>query len=244
MNGLTAADFADTGQWRLILKIFPSGMSAHLENTIHTDLEPQLLFSTQWEVDGANLLRNIENAVYDHPRVLDDFSARIIIYERKVLFMPTELIEETEGAEESYYTSVFEAESADVMTDTDRDITVAYAPAPGLRGFLSRTFPGARIGCNLMDVLRKQRDSGEGIRLAVTVREEEADYVLLDGRNLVSASTHGWSAPADIIYHAFNIMEVYGVSHSETAVVLSGDPLPEDTVAFFDKFCANIEIES
>ena len=102
MNGLTSADFADTGQWRLILKIFPSGMSAHLENTIHTDLEPQLLFSTQWEVDGANLLRNIENAVYDHPRVLDDFSARIIIYERKVLFMPTELIEETEGAEESY----------------------------------------------------------------------------------------------------------------------------------------------
>ena len=65
MNGLTVADFADTGQWRLILKIFNTGIVAYLENTIHTDLEPQMLFSTQWEADGVNLLRNIENAVYD-----------------------------------------------------------------------------------------------------------------------------------------------------------------------------------
>lgn len=244
MNGLTAADFADTGQWRLILKIFPSGMSAHLENTIHLDLEPQLLFSTQWEADGTNLLRNIENAVYDHPRVLDDFSARIIIYERKVLFMPTELIEEADGAEESYYVSIYESEPSDVMTETDRDITVAYAPAPGLKGFLNRTFPGARIGCNLMDVLRKNRDNGEGVRMVVSVRDEEADFLLLSGNALLSASTHGWTGVTDIVYHAFNIMDVYGVSHSETALILAGKPLPEEIMNFLGKFCANIEIKS
>ncbi len=40
MNGLTAADFADTGQWRLIVRIYRGGISAHLENTLHEGLSP------------------------------------------------------------------------------------------------------------------------------------------------------------------------------------------------------------
>ncbi|MDE6299164.1 MAG: hypothetical protein K2M10_05925, partial [Muribaculaceae bacterium] len=64
MNGLTAADYADTGQWRLIVRIYLSGMSAFIENTIHTDLAPQLLFSSEWECEPDDLLNHIENAVY------------------------------------------------------------------------------------------------------------------------------------------------------------------------------------
>ncbi len=244
MNGLTAADFADTGQWRLILKIFPTGMNAHLENTLHPDLEPQMLFSTQWEADGVNLLRNIENAVYDHPRVLDDFSARIIIFDRKVLFMPTELVEETEGAEEAFYTSLYASDASDVITETDGDITVAYAPATGLKGFLNRTFPGARIGCNLMVVVKKFRNDGSGKRLCLDIRDGEADFILLDGQNLISASTHSWIDPADIAYHGFNILDVYGVSPSEVIVVIGGDHVPEEGVEVFKKYCANLEMRS
>lgn len=244
MNGLTAADFADTGQWRLILKIFPTGMNAHLENTLHPDLEPQMLFSTQWEDDGANLLRNIENAVYDHPRVLDDFSARIIIYDRKVLFMPTELVEETEGAEETFYTSLYETEASDVITETDRDITVAYAPASGLKGFLNRTFPGARIGCNLMGAVKRFRNDGDGKRICIFVRNWEADFILLDGQNLISASTHSWTAPSDISYHGFNILDVYGVNPSDVVAIFEGDDVPFETMEAFKKYCANLELRS
>ena len=219
MNGLTVADFADTGQWRLILKIFNTGIVAYLENTIHTDLEPQMLFSTQWEADGVNLLRNIENAVYDHPRVLDDFSAKIIIYDPRTVFLPTELAEESEGGE----------------------VTVAYAPARGLKGFLRRTFPGARVECNLMDMLKRCRNDGEGYRMYVEVREGEADFVFLNGRDLISASTHGWTSGDDIVYHALNIMEVYGVAYSEVACRLTGDHLPEETAEALGKFCGNKE---
>lgn len=241
MNGLTVADFADTGQWRMILKIFNTGIVAYLENTIHTDLEPQMLFSTQWEADGVNLLRNIENAVYDHPRVLDDFSAKIIIYDPRTVFLPTELAEESEGGEETYYTALYEADPSDVITGSDADVTVAYAPARGLKGFLRRTFPGARVECNLMDMLKRCRNDGEGYRMYVEVREGEADFVFLNGRDLISASTHGWTSGDDIVYHALNIMEVYGVAYSEVACRLTGDHLPEETAEALGKFCGNKE---
>ncbi len=67
MTALTAADYADTGQWRLIVKIFADGISAYLENTLHDDVEPQELFTSSWENNPDGLLQRIENAVYDHP---------------------------------------------------------------------------------------------------------------------------------------------------------------------------------
>lgn len=235
MNGLTAADFADTGQWRLIVSIYPTGINAYLENTIHEGLEPQLLFSTEWEPDPDTLLHQVENAVYDHPRVLDDFSARIIIYDLNTMFMPTELVEETAGAEEDFYTAVYDVAPEDVMTDTDKDLTAAYSPAPGLNGFLRRTFPGAIVECNLMSLVRKWRKDGIGKRMLVAVRNGEADFVLTDGESLLTASTHTWHAPEDIVYHAMNILDVYQVLPSETEITLSGE-VPQSAREYIESF--------
>lgn len=222
MNGLTAADYADTGQWRLIVQISATGISAHIENTIHTQLEPQLLFSSKWEADTDNLLRNIENAVYDHPRVLDDFSARVIIYDHKTMFMPTRVVEETEGAEETIYTALYECDPAEVMTDVDADLTAAHCLTAGLKGFLNRTFPGAKIESNLMNRVRLLRKENSGKTMYVDVRETESDFILLDGETLLSASTHSTGSRADTAYHLFNILDVYGLP-ATTPVILSGD---------------------
>lgn len=230
MTGLTAADYADTGQWRLLVRIYMNGMSAHLENTIHTELEPQQLFAATWDPGEGTLLQNVENAVYDHPRVLDDFSARIVVYDPKTVFIPTRLAEETEGAEETYYTAIYEADPADVMTDTDADITVAYSPSPGIKGFLNRTFPGARIGCHLMELVKQLRKRTVGHTLYVEARGEETDFVLLDGEKLLSASTHPVIAESDIVYHALNIIDVYGLSPKETEIQFLGTP-PSDGLA-------------
>lgn len=223
MNGLTAADYADTGQWRLIVKIKSDGMSAHIENTIHEDLEPQELFSVSWETSADNLLRNIENAVYDHPRVLDDFSASVIVYDAKTMFMPTEIMEEAEGEEESVYTSVYEADAAEVMTDIDSDLTAAHCLSPGLKGFLNRTFPGAKIESNLMNKVRTLRRCNEGVRMYVDIRKGESDFVLLNGSSLLSASTHSTEGAADTLYHALNIIDVYGLSPLSAPMEISGD---------------------
>lgn len=235
MNGLTAADYADTGQWRLIVKVKASGISAFIENTIHTDLEPQLLFATEWEANDGNLLQNIENAVYDHPRVLDDFSACVIVYDPKTLFMPTVVMEETEGAEETVYTAIYDADPAEVMVDVDSDLTAAHCLARGLKGFLNRTFPGAKIESNLMNQVRRLRLGNEGVRLYVQVRETESDFILLDSHNLLSASTHPVNGATDVAYHAFNIMDVYGLRPLSTPIVLSGNGVTDELRLIFSR---------
>lgn len=234
MTTLTAADYADTGQWRLIIKLFTSGMSASLENTLHDDVEPQLLFSSSWDENDGDILRNIENAVYDHPRVLDDFSARIEIFDRRTLFMPTSLLIDTEGVEDAYYTSVYDAEEKDVMCHTDKDITAAFTLTRGLKAFLVRTFPGARIVCNLMRQVAELRKENEGKLMYLTVRENEADFILLDGGNLISASTHGLTGPDDLLYHAFNIINVYGLNPRDVRV--DGEDIPEDTLTVLKEY--------
>ena len=238
MNGLTAADYADTGQWRLIVRIYLSGMSAFIENTIHTDLEPQLLFSSEWECEPDDLLNHIENAVYDHPRVLDDFSARIIVFDPHTLFMPVSFNENGEGEDEDFYVAVYGGEPADVMTDSFEGILAAYSPVGGLKGFLSRTFPGARIECNLMEQLRRRRN-GEGKRIFLTPRKNETDYLLFDGKEFLSGSTHPTPAASDVAYHAANILDVYDMPLDETTVIICGGEAPAEVAEIFQQLKFN-----
>ncbi|MCH5224780.1 MAG: DUF3822 family protein [Muribaculaceae bacterium] len=222
MYTLTAADFADTGQWRLLLKIGVTGMEALLENTLHPEIEPQPLCGVKWELNKDALRQNIEDAVYNNPRLLDDFATRIILYDPRTLFIPTVIAEERAGAEEELYQKVYVAEPHDIMTDYDRDLTAAWSMAPGVKGFLMRTFPGARITCNLMDQVRELRKNNEGLTIYAIGRPGEADIIMLEGRNLISASTHEWVHTDDIAYLVVNLTETYGYKLEEVRVVLTG----------------------
>lgn len=236
MTALTAADYADTGQWRLIVRIYRKGMSAYLENTLHQEVEPQELFSVTWDPEKGNLLNFIENAVYDHPRVLDDFSARIIIFDRNTIFIPSEILLDSEESEEGIYSDLFGVEPSEVMTESDRDVISASCMVKGLKGFLNRTFPGARMCSNLMHKVKTERKKGEGKRMNIEVREGESDFVLLDGENLISASTHDTLSGTDVAYHAFNLLNTYEMNPKEVKVEVTGLPLPEDVADVFNKF--------
>ncbi|MDE5887759.1 MAG: DUF3822 family protein [Muribaculaceae bacterium] len=236
MSGLTAADYADTGQWRLIVNIYQTGMTAFLENTLHADLDPELLFSSEWEQNEETLLSHIENAVYDHPRVLDDFSAKIIVYDPHTLFIPTSIMEDTEGIEETFYTSVYKVEPQDIMTDTERDVTALFSPASGLKGFLSRTFPGAKVECHLMAQIRQLKSSAQEGGLFVTVREGESDFILFKEGELYSASTHPTLNENDVVYHSLNIVDTYGLNVYVISVTVSGDYDDEKLREAFSRF--------
>ena len=70
---LTPADFADTGQWRLLINIADEGMCAFLRHISDREKPIVEMFRTNWtSSDPASLLKNIDNAVYDHPGLLDD----------------------------------------------------------------------------------------------------------------------------------------------------------------------------
>lgn len=243
MTILTAADYADTGQWRLLLHISSGGIKAYLENTIHDDLGPEVLFSSSWEKDGGELLKHIENAVYDHPRVLDDFSTRIVVCASKTLLIPTTLLADNEGAEEDYFTAVYEGEPEDVITDIDKEVTAAFVLVAGLKGFLGRTFPGASVRSNLMEIYRNHLKTAKGAKMFIEIRKGEADFVLgVDGR-LLSGSTHGWKTGEDICYHAFNILNVYGVNPAHTVVEIAGEDVSDRVREFIKSYTQSSENE-
>lgn len=226
----SAADFADTGQWRLLLNINRTGLEAFLENTLHADLPPQLLCKAHWDLNKDRLRENIEEAVYNNPRLLDDFATRIVIYDTRTLFVPTEIADEALGNEEELYKKVFDADDADIMSDRDRDITALWSPAPGIKAFLMRTFPGSRITCNLLNKVRELRKTNSGISLFAFARENEADIILLDGDNLLSASSHEWSHTDDIAFLTLNLLDIYGIKPSDAGISLIG--ASDDTEAW------------
>lgn len=204
MYKLTAADFADTGQWRLLLNISEDGLEAFLENTIHPEIEPQEMCRVTWNPDREKLYKNIEEAVYNNPRLLDDFATRIILYDRRTLLVPKDIAEESAGAEEELYQKVYEAEGEDIMTDFHKGVSAVWSPGPGVKSFLYRTFPGARITCNLLEKWREQSGRNEAeekpgaLRLYKEVRDKEVDFILMKDGALLSASTHQCETPKEI----------------------------------------------
>lgn len=215
---LTAADFADTGQWRLIIRLMPDALEASLQNTLHPHLEPQILCSARWLPGYASFCKNLEQTVYDHPRLLDDFATRIIIYEKCTLFIPKTIAEESAGAEEEMFSKVYKAETRDIMTDSFGELTAVWKVAPGVKSFLMRTFPGARITCHLMELIRKASsgkhtdDSCRDLKSMTfleEIRDGEIDLVLMKDGKLLSASTHDFTKPEDIDRLKRNLLEVY-----------------------------------
>ena len=228
MYKLTAADFADTGQWRLLLNISTTGLDAFLENVINPEIELQALCSVKWEQDKDRLLQNIEDAVYNNPRLLDDFSTRIVLFDSHTLFIPTEIAEKTSEAENDLYKKVYTAETRDIMTDTDSDITAVWSMAPGIKSFLMRTFPGALITSNLMNKVKTLRNNSKGIQLHAIARKGEVDIILLDNNRLISASTHEWMSSDDIAFLLLNLLDIYDYNISVVNLFVEGASTESD----------------
>lgn len=228
MYKLTAADFADTGQWRLLLNISTTGLDAFLENVMNPEIELQALCSVNWEQDKDRLLQNIEDAVYNNPRLLDDFSTRIVLFDSHTLFIPTEIAEKTSEAENDLYKKVYTAENRDIMTDTDSDITAVWSMAPGIKSFLMRTFPGALITSNLMNKVKTLRNNSKGIQLHAIARKGEVDIILIDNNRLISASTHEWMSSDDIAFLLLNLLDIYDYNISVVNLFVEGTSTESD----------------
>lgn len=218
-----AVRIGDVADWRLICYISASGMSAWLR---HSDpSEPVVpILEEKWEVkEEEGLLKRIEECVYDHPQVLDDFSADIILEASKKLWVPTERVADDEEQGEDWYADVFEADPMDIMAEEVGDATALFSLAPGLKAFLQRTFPGARLHSHVAVEVGKLRNrNADAQRIYIDIREGEADFLMFRGTEFISASTHMWSELSDIQYHLYNIMDIYGADARTVQVAVSG----------------------
>lgn len=145
---LTPADFADTGQWRLIIHVASDCMGAVLRHVSDTSRPAVRLFADYWEpLEGRDLLKRIENEVYDHPAILDDYATEIVVTTPKTTWIPTEIMSAGDFAEERVFSEFFPGE--EIMADKIGEATALFSLTDGFDGFMARTLPGARIRSHL-----------------------------------------------------------------------------------------------
>lgn len=212
----------DTVEWRLVIFISEIGMSAYLKNIENPIENIVTLFEEMWEKNESSLLNNVENAIFAHPQILDDFSTEILICSPKVIWSPNQ-DELHEDAVIDEYLSIYCGEASDVLTTLENDLNCTYSLTPGLLPFLRRTIPGARIRCHQNVLVSKFLSThAECPVLYVDIREGAADYVLIDKDKLLLASTHMWKDVMDIGYMIINIFDVYELNLDNVQVSISG----------------------
>lgn len=233
MNGvnLGMASLADTGQWLLVVEISAAGISAILKNVDYDDTPTMQIFQKDWNESAENLLSNIESAVYDNPRILEDFATKVIIRSDKALWIPADLTEDEEF-DDRYFTCVYPAEAEDIAADFGEEEVCLYTLVPGLNSFINRTLPGSRIFSHLsvlktaFQKFRDTRDesSPRSNELFINIRPGFADIFAFSEGRFLNGATHIWNGTPDIVYKALLVTHAYGIPTTETSChIICGD---------------------
>lgn len=214
-------DFLDNGQWHLAIDISRHGFGAWLLPDESLGASPRTISRIAWQPSDEGLLQRIEDTVYDNPTVLDDYSADIIVESDRQLWLPASLYPTDEDCADAYV-SVYGGDILDVMVNDLRNEKCAFMLTPGLKSFMQRSFPGARIWSQQALLLEASSQPHESFKGLLDIRQSSFDLILFRRGELLSASTHLWKTDTDIAYILLNILQTYDAPSPETEIVFSG----------------------
>lgn len=220
----SAAELADTGRWHLVVRIGDKGAEAWL-NYIADNSRPNRLFAIDFD-DSETHIEQLERAVYDNPRVLDDFSTDVIIDTDRVLWVPksTDDPERVRLMADTLWPDLAD----DVLTDRTGTEVCHFVLTPGLATCMQRTFPGARVVCGL-SVLRRfvaTRQHKEGINLYVDFSDKTMIHILAtQSDTLLFAATkvsEHYDVPA-LTQLIANTLKACGCERSDVRATINSD---------------------
>lgn len=229
---LTPADFADTGQWRLIIYVSSTGMGAVLRHVTDASRPAVQLFDDRWEnCGGKELLDKIENAVYDHPSLLDDYATEIVVCPDGITWVPTEMADE-EMASDDEILSLLHVGSApaDVMMENVGEETALYGFTDGFDSFMARTIPGARMRCDISVVLERVRPLAGSTGLTLFLISDLGSDMLIalnDGR-LAAATTISSLSDGDIASLITQCIEAWGKDGEPVKIYVGGSAYKDE----------------
>lgn len=219
----SAAELADTGRWHLVVRIGERGAEAWLNYIVDTS-RPNRLFAIEFD-DSETPIEQLERAVYDNPRVLDDFSTDVIIETDHVLWVP-KTAEEPETINIMAET-LWPKLAADVLTDRTGAEVCHFVLTPGLATCMQRTFPGARVVCGL-SVLRRfiATQYKEGTVLYIDFSDKAMIHILATRADtLLFAATkpsERYDVPA-LTQLIARTLEASGCSRNEVHLTINSD---------------------
>lgn len=201
------------------------------------------LFDEQWDPAGCgSLLAKIENAVYSHPSLLDDYATDVVIETSRVTWVPDSLLSSGRLNEETVYQAVYPGASSDVLTDRVGEATALYEFIPDFGSFMARTLPGARLRPHIAVLVEKflaaPRDP-DTLCIYADMRAGEIDLVAVKNESLVSASVQPWQSAEDAAYRIFHLINAYssGGADCRVSVNCSDQALVSQVLGFTRGFC-------
>ncbi len=224
LHSIDHIDSYDTGEWHLTIFFSRRRAHAFLNHLLDPTVKKRILLDERWKTSEKNLFQKIETVVYEHPTLLDDYSADIIISTPDTLWFPAEMMSDESAMEDAYRMIFPQADPADLFIEKDEDLCAITSGAAGLKSFMGRTFPGARISSREMILMRKFRSyPGGGCRLYVHLEDEEVILTSFDGHNLLCAATHEAHTATEAMYVVMMLLQAYSLDPKSTEIFISGD---------------------
>ena len=185
---------------------------------------------------GMELLPALENAVYDHPEMLEDFgSVRVVVEAQHFVVVPLAVSENDTLIHQTFYT-MFPDDDCEVSCCTmpQSGVAVVYGMPRGLRAFLQRTFNNPPIMHHLYPLcehFQTLNNGSTGARLFINLHEHSMDLALFRKGQLVLANTLPWRNAEDAAYLVLHTWKTMNLDALTDEVQLTGDKQRRDALA-------------
>lgn len=218
--------------WRLALRLDSRALHVMLYNVV----EDNSLIYRSIPLDSAapSMLRALEDAVYDNPALLSDFSRIDCVIETpNMLIVPTDL-----DTADLRYKMMAEAHpdfSGEVLSCPLQGLgmTILMGIENELLGFLRRTFNNPRIHHHLAPLCRyfhsKSRMGNTG-KMYANFHDSHIDLIAFGKDSLTLANTFEYREPIDAVYYIMACRRQLALDPSSDELFLAGDSSAREAV--------------
>ncbi len=200
------------------------------------DLRDTLTIGTVPLDPGREWLAAVENAVYDHPAMLDDFGAVRVVVEAQHFVVAPATVAHDEMLASRTFDAMFPDDDLAVNCCSlpKCGVTIVYGLPRGLREFLQRTFNNPLIVHHLYPLCEHFHDLNAGAtasRLFINTHERSMDIALFQNERLVLANTLPWRNAEEAAYLVLHTCETMRLDALTDEVQLTGDKQQRDALA-------------
>lgn len=230
--GNSSIDFSDNTLWRLILTVGMNELRATFCDKNGTRFEPYSL--RQWQCDPVDALKNIEDAIYEDPMLLNDYDTTILLRPKMTLIVPPgEFSEDNPEAMAEAASLVDASEHKDVWLQPLGEACALFTTPRGVRDFLSRTFLTGDVRhalCPIVGMFSEKARMEGGEKMWVHIQPEYLDVVAFRQGNLLLANTWRFDHPTDAAYYLLYAWKTLELDPMQGEMSLSGEKKTRDEV--------------
>lgn len=174
--------------------------------------------------NGIDLKQAIENAVYNTPLLLEDYSSTTIaLHSQHFVVMPAELMPKADLVFQASFSSLDGEMMLCKVKSTDA--AIACDVPHGVTSFLKRTFGNPELLHHLAPLIAycAEAYADDNGCLHININKEEAHIVATRNGKLQLANTYPYRSVDDIIYFALAAFKECNFDSHADKILLSGD---------------------